>query len=94
MVEDSCLNEAVGKERGGSNGTTPLIGVSLDYAAGCLGKGQHECVPTHIQPPRRVTRKQAQCFQQMESSMEGIMNGFIQDDEKQKEQLTDINEQG
>lgn len=48
MVEDSCLNEAVGKERGGSNGATPLTSVSLDYATGCLGKGQHECGPAHI----------------------------------------------
>lgn len=62
MVVDSCLNEAVGKERGGSNGATPLTGVSLDYATGCLGKGQHECGPAHIQPPKRVMRKQAQCF--------------------------------
>lgn len=60
-VEDSCLNEAVGKERGRSNGATPFTGVSLVYATGCLGKGQHECGPAHIEPPRRVMRKQAQC---------------------------------
>lgn len=91
-VEDSCLNEAVGKERGWSNGVTPLTGVSLVYASGCLGKGQHECGPAHR---ASAEGDEKSCTMLLEDGViyEGIMNRLKHDDEKQKEKRTYNSEQ-
>lgn len=40
-ARDSCLNEAVGKERAQSNTTAPRTGASLAFAASRRQKGQH-----------------------------------------------------